>query len=47
MRKAYELRGRTSEREKFYISSTYERFRHRKSGGGPHDLELWAQTYPA
>jgi DNA-binding winged helix-turn-helix (wHTH) protein/tetratricopeptide (TPR) repeat protein len=44
--KAYDLRDRVSEREKFYISSHYEE-------QGPGDLEkaiqvlkLWAQTYP-
>jgi tetratricopeptide (TPR) repeat protein len=46
MRKAYDLRGRASEREKFYIESHYNRIvtgdleKVRQQG------EVWAQTYP-
>jgi eukaryotic-like serine/threonine-protein kinase len=41
-RKAYDLRDRVSEREKFYISSSYEEnvTKHVQI------LKLWAQTYP-
>jgi serine/threonine protein kinase/tetratricopeptide (TPR) repeat protein len=45
-RKAYELRERVSEREKFYIASHYE---HQVLGdleAARKTFELWAQTYP-
>ncbi|MCU1300720.1 MAG: serine/threonine protein kinase with repeat [Candidatus Sulfotelmatobacter sp.] len=46
LRKAYELRERVSEREKFYITAHYDQF----VGGNLEDArktyELWAQTYP-
>jgi tetratricopeptide (TPR) repeat protein/class 3 adenylate cyclase len=45
-RKAYELRERVSEREKFYIESHYY---HNVTGDlekGRQAYELWAQTYP-
>ena len=37
-RKAYELRERVSEREKFYIVSHYEQLRHREPGSSAQDL---------
>jgi eukaryotic-like serine/threonine-protein kinase len=45
-RKAYELRERVSEREKFYLTSHYE---HQALGdleAARKTYELWAQTYP-
>ena len=45
-RKAYELRGRTSEREKLYISSQYEQFVTGNLETARTAYELWAQTYP-
>jgi DNA-binding winged helix-turn-helix (wHTH) protein/tetratricopeptide (TPR) repeat protein len=46
LRKAYELRERVSEREKFYISSHYEILVTGDLEKGMQVLELWAQTYP-
>jgi serine/threonine protein kinase/Flp pilus assembly protein TadD len=45
-RKAYELRGRTSEQEKFYISSHYEASVTGNVEAERTIYELWAQTYP-
>jgi eukaryotic-like serine/threonine-protein kinase len=46
MRKAYELRERVSEREKFYISSHYEHFVTGNLEAARKVYELWEQTYP-
>jgi eukaryotic-like serine/threonine-protein kinase len=46
MRKAYELRGRTSEREKLAISSLYEWLVTGNLESARTNLELWGQTYP-
>jgi serine/threonine protein kinase/Flp pilus assembly protein TadD len=45
-RKAYELRERVSEREKFYITSHYEHFVTGNLEAARKAYELWAQTYP-
>jgi serine/threonine protein kinase/Flp pilus assembly protein TadD len=45
-RKAYELRERVSEREKFYIVSHYEQFVTGNLEETRKTYELWAQTYP-
>jgi class 3 adenylate cyclase/tetratricopeptide (TPR) repeat protein len=45
-RKAYELRERVSEREKFYIDSHYEQFVTGDLEAARKAYELWAQTYP-
>jgi eukaryotic-like serine/threonine-protein kinase len=45
-RRAYELRGRTSEREKFDIASTYEALFNGNIEATRETGELWAQTYP-
>ncbi len=45
-RKAYELRERVSEREKFYIVSHYEFFVTGNLVAARKAYELWAQTYP-
>jgi tetratricopeptide (TPR) repeat protein len=45
-RKAYELRERVSEREKFYIESHYHDFVTGDLEKGRQVYELWAQTYP-
>jgi serine/threonine protein kinase/Flp pilus assembly protein TadD len=45
-RKAYELRERVSEREKFYIVSHYEGFVTGNLEETRKAYELWAQTYP-
>jgi serine/threonine protein kinase/Flp pilus assembly protein TadD len=45
-RKAYELRERVSEREKFYIESHYEFFVTGNLEAARKAYELWAQTYP-
>ena len=45
-RKAYELRERVSEREKFYIVSHYELFVTGNLEEARKTYELWAQTYP-
>jgi tetratricopeptide (TPR) repeat protein len=46
-RKAYELRDRTSDREKFYIASHYEEFVTGNLEAARTTYELWAQTYPS
>jgi serine/threonine protein kinase/tetratricopeptide (TPR) repeat protein len=45
-RRAYELRERVSEREKFYITSHYEHFVTGNLEAARKAYELWAQTYP-
>ncbi len=45
-RKAYDLRERVSEREKFYIDSHYEQFVSGNLEAARKAYELWAQTYP-
>ena len=45
-RKAYELRERVSERERFYINSHYENFVIWNLEAARKTYELWAQTYP-
>ena len=45
-RKAYELRERVSEREKFYIDSHYEQYVTGDLEATRKAYELWAQTYP-
>jgi serine/threonine protein kinase/tetratricopeptide (TPR) repeat protein len=45
-RKAYELRDRVSEREKFYIESQYHLFVTGNLEKARQAYELWAQTYP-
>jgi tetratricopeptide (TPR) repeat protein len=45
-RKAYELRGRVGERERFYIVSHYELEAVGNIEAGRKTCELWAQTYP-
>ena len=45
-RKAYELRERVSEREKFSIASLYEFFVTGNLEASRQTYELWAQTYP-
>jgi serine/threonine protein kinase len=45
-RKAYELRERVSEREKFYIESRYYEFVTGDLEKARQSYELWAQTYP-
>ena len=44
--KAYELRDRVSEREKFYIESHYEQLVSGNLEAARKTCELWAQTYP-
>jgi Flp pilus assembly protein TadD len=46
MRKAYELRERVSEREKFYIESHYHSIVTGDLEKARRTYELWAQTYP-
>jgi eukaryotic-like serine/threonine-protein kinase len=45
-RKAYELRDRVSEREKFYIDSHYQEYSLGDLEAARKTYELWAQTYP-
>ena len=45
-RKAYELRERVSEREKFYIESRYYEYVTGDLEKARQSYELWAQTYP-
>ncbi len=45
-RKAYELRGRVSEWEKFYIDSHYHHFVTGDLEKARQDYELWSQIYP-
>ncbi len=44
--RAYELRNRTSEREQFFITSSYEQQVTRNVEKAKQAAELWAQTYP-
>ena len=46
IRKAYELRERVSERERFYIDSHNEQFVTGNLEAARKTYELWAQTYP-
>jgi serine/threonine protein kinase/tetratricopeptide (TPR) repeat protein len=46
VRKAFELRDRVSEREKFYIASHYGHFVTGNLEAARKSYELWAQTYP-
>jgi serine/threonine protein kinase len=46
LRKAYELRNRVSEREKFYIDSHYQEIALGNLEAARKTYELWAQTYP-
>jgi serine/threonine protein kinase/Flp pilus assembly protein TadD len=46
MRKAYDLRERASERERFYIASHYQDFVERDSEAARTTYETWARTYP-
>jgi len=46
LRKAYELREKVSEREKFYIHSHYESFVTGNLEAAQKTSDLWAQTYP-
>jgi serine/threonine protein kinase/tetratricopeptide (TPR) repeat protein len=46
VKKAYDLRDRVSEREKFYIESTYYYLVTGDLEKGRRSFELWAQTYP-
>ena len=46
IRKAYELRGRVSERERFYIDSAYHFFVSGDLKAARKIDELWVQTYP-
>ncbi len=45
-RKAYALRERVSERERFYIDTHYEQFVNGNVEAARKAYELWAQTYP-
>src|SRR6266478_4828452 len=45
-RKAYNLRDRVSERERFYVTSHYEAFVTGNLDASRKIYELWAQTYP-
>ena len=47
MNRAYELRDRVSDREKFYITSHYEHFYTGNLEKAISIYELWKQTYPA
>jgi eukaryotic-like serine/threonine-protein kinase len=46
IRKAYELRYRVSEREKFVIAKNYVNFATGNADAALRNYELWAQTYP-
>jgi serine/threonine protein kinase/tetratricopeptide (TPR) repeat protein len=46
MRKAYDLRERASERERFYITSHFQDFVERDSDAARTTYETWARTYP-
>jgi tetratricopeptide (TPR) repeat protein len=46
-RKAYELRGRTSEQERFYISASYQNSVTGNLEAARATYELWAHTYPS
>jgi tetratricopeptide (TPR) repeat protein len=45
-KQAYELRGRVSDRERFYIESHYFQFGTGDLGKARRVYEIWAQTYP-
>ncbi|MGA3079560.1 MAG: tetratricopeptide repeat protein [Bryobacteraceae bacterium] len=45
-RRAYELRDRVSDRERFYLTSHYEMFTTGNLEAARKTLESWAQTYP-
>jgi len=47
MKRAYELRDRVSDREKFYITSHYEHFYTGNMEKAVSIYELWKQTYPS
>lgn len=47
IKKAYDLRDRVSDREKFYITSHYEQFYNGDQEKAASIYELWRQTYPA
>jgi tetratricopeptide (TPR) repeat protein len=47
IKKAYELRDRVSDREKFYITSHYEQFYTGNLQKAISIYDLWRQTYPA
>jgi eukaryotic-like serine/threonine-protein kinase len=47
MKKAYDLRDRVSDRERFYIMSHYEQFYTGDLEKATSTYELWKQTYPA
>jgi tetratricopeptide (TPR) repeat protein len=44
--KAYQLRDRSSDREKFFIAANYDRQVTGNLGKAQQTLELWGQTYP-
>jgi eukaryotic-like serine/threonine-protein kinase len=46
-RKAYELRDRVSDRERFYIDSHYQEFSLGDLEAARKTCELWSQTYPS
>jgi serine/threonine protein kinase/tetratricopeptide (TPR) repeat protein len=46
LHKAYDLRERASERERFYITSHYQDFVERDSEASRTTYETWARTYP-
>jgi eukaryotic-like serine/threonine-protein kinase len=46
LRKAYQLRGQVSEREKFYIASRYDGIVTEDLEAARKDYELWQQIYP-
>jgi eukaryotic-like serine/threonine-protein kinase len=46
LHKAYDLRERASERERFYITSHYQDFVQRDSEAARTTYETWARTYP-
>ncbi len=47
IKKAYDLRDRVSDRERFYISSHYEQFYTGNQEKAASIYELWRQTYPS
>jgi serine/threonine protein kinase/tetratricopeptide (TPR) repeat protein len=47
MKKAYDLRDRVSDRERFYVMSHYEQFYTGDLEKATSTYELWKQTYPA
>ena len=46
LQKAFALRNRTSEREKYDISAVYYQFSANQVEEAIRNCELWAQTYP-